>query len=578
MRNIYTSLVAILIYSFSYAQLPKWVITPNYDKLAVKVNDCLLQSDSLGISALWTFDGKCLLKTDHTIHAFKDGVAVITKKGKDDIVGVVDVFGKFTAFPKMKVAFDHPYFENGYLICYDAKGYSYYKKDGSKADLKSSIRSYPFHGGYAPYFTYGQLEKRKEPYYGYYRAGDVIMIYKMIEKGVEKEFDPKTISFLSGIGANNRGVAVIKNKLYTFNPDSLVFEPFLYGDEDLDKNRQLKISGDYDKYFIDLPGDSIQIVAKYGRNQRAVLEFDKELRPIKYTMDGVEQTFMSPIPQKLQYVSEIKAYEEDSKFGISTVDKQILPPQFEEVGLLFGNKGFVKHEGKWGLIEIIPDVDYTLRLNKGLDVGFRHQTFETKVRLDLPSGISSKDARIDIPASSGCVVDKTSRESKDTENGNFVVYNCSLNIPESLPDTIINIIYSPVSVSYDGISLFERPININAWHLKSYNVDHIDSDTSVSNGVVAFTINVDVQKNVDENDYPFEVNIESDSISVEYEKISESRYKCYVSNLQEGVNNLNIIVTEKGCPPSKFPFEVLYTKPILKKKTKESVVIRKKIV
>ena len=59
---------------------------------------------------------------------------------------------------------------------------------------------------------------------------------------------------------------------------------------------------------------------------------------------------------------------------------------------------------------------------------------------------------------------------------------------------------------------------------------------------------------------------------LKYEKISETRYKCIVSNLQEGENNLNIFVTEKGCPPSIFPFEITYQK----KRKQEAVVIRKR--
>lgn len=49
-----------------------------------------------------------------------------------------------------------------------------------------------------------------------------------------------------------------------------------------------------------------------------------------------------------------------------------------------------------------------------------------------------------------------------------------------------------------------------------------------------------------------------------------------VSNLKEGENTLNILVEEKGCPPSVFPFEIFYTKPVPKKKKKEEVIVRKK--
>ncbi len=576
MKQIIIALIGLVLGTGAFAQLPKWVIEPNYDHLSVKVNECLLQTDSIGTSALWTFDGKCVFRTEHQIYPFKDGVAVITKKGTNELVGVVDTYGRFTSFPKVQVAFDHPYFENGFLICQEAVGYSYYTKDGTKAKFATALRSYPFHSGYAPFFAYEQMEKKKDPYYGYYRSDGENMNYRFIEKGVEKEFDPKTISFLSGIGINNKGIAVIRNKLYLFNPDTSVFEPFLYGDEDSEKKRQLNLAGDYEKYFLNLPDDSIRITAKYGKNQMAELEFDKELRPIKIKFEGEEKVLTPPAVEEYKYISDIKSYREGSKYGIATLGKPVLPEQFDEVGLLWGNKGFIKLNGKWGVIEIIPGIDYNLRLNKGQDVAFRHQTFETQVRLDLPAQISSKNARIDIPVSSGCVIDKTSRETRDTESGNFVIYNCTLEIPVSLPDTMTNITYSPISVSYDGISLFQRPIDIKAWHLKYYNVDPIESETSISNGVASFTININAQKNVGESDYPFEVKIEADSVSVQYEKISETRYKCMVSNLQEGDNNLNIIVTEKGCPPSIFPFEVSYTKPVPRKKTKEAVVVRKK--
>ena len=224
---------------------------------------------------------------------------------------------------------------------------------------------------------------------------------------------------------------------------------------------------------------------------------------------------------------------------------------------------------------IVPNLSYQLNINKGKFVAFRHQIFDTQIRLDLPAEISARYARIDIPAMSGCNIDKTSRETKDTESGNYVVYDCSLVIPDSLPDEETIISYSPISISYDDIHLFDTFIDIKAWHFKYYNVDPIESETSISNGILSFTININADKNVGEGDYPFEVTIKADSVSVETEKISETRRKFQVSNLKEGVNNLNILVTEKGCPPAVFPFEITYTKPVPRKKMQESAIIRK---
>lgn len=576
MRQIIITLFSLILSGTAFAQLPKWMIAPNYDQLSVKVDDSLLQTDSLGITSLWTKDGKRLFTTNHYIHPFKDGVAVITKKGGTELAGIVDMFGKFTEMPNIQVAYDHPFFEDEYLICNEPNGYSYYKKDGTKAKFAQSVRSYPFHGGFAPFLTFDQLEKKKDPYYGYYRADGQEMTYRMMEKGAEKDIDPKNIRFLSGISVNNQGIAVIKDKLYIFNPDTQLFEAFLHGDGDSEKKRHLVLDGDYEKFFLNLPNDTIEIIAKYGKNQLATLQFDKELRPVRFVFDGDEQIFVQPEPQEFKYSSEFKSYGEGGKYGLASMAQQLLPQQFDEIGLIYGNKAFVKNNGKWGVIEIIPNLSYKLKLNKGEDVAFRHQKFETQVRLDLPPEISAKDARIDIPSSSGCIIDKTSRETKDTESGNYVVYDCTLNIPDSLPDTMTTITYSPISISYDGIRLFDTPIDIKAWHLKYFNVDPIESETSISNGIASFTININAQKNAGESDYPFDVKIEADSVYVQYEKISETRYKCLVSNLQEGNNNLNILVTEKGCPPSIFPFEVYYTKPVPKKKKQEAIVVRKK--
>lgn len=578
MKKLSFALFTLGLGCAAFAQLPKWAIAPKYDNVTMKVDDTLLQTDSVGRTALWTTDGKCLFRTEHFVNPFNDGVAVITKRGTHDLIGFVDASGKFTKLPNAKAACEYPFFEDGYLVCQDEKGFSYYKKDGFKADFLETIRSFPFYRGFAPFLAFAQPDKKKDPYYGYLRADGKEMGYVLLDDGKLKDFDTKDITFLSAIGANNKGVAVIKNKLYLFDPDTKWFVPFLHGDADSDKKKHLVLNGDHEKYFLDLPEDrdTIRITAKYGKNQSATLNFDKQLRPMRFTFDDGDIVIASDNKQEFKYVSDLKPYGEPGKYGLASGSGQLLPGQFEEFGLMFGNRAFAKHNGKWGVIEILPDQNYRLQFNKGEDIAFRHQKFETQVRLDLPAEISAKDARIDIPASSGCVIDKTSRETKDTESGNFVVYDCVLNIPESLPDTITTITYSPVIVSYDGIRLFESPIDVKAWHYKYHNVNLDDSQTSISKGVASFTVNLDIKKNAGEGDYPFEVFMQADSVLVNPIKINEATFKYEVSNLKEGENNLNIIITEKGCPPTVFPIEIYYTKPAPRKKTKEAVVVRKK--
>ncbi|MBD5311850.1 MAG: hypothetical protein HDS13_06800 [Bacteroides sp.] len=577
MKKIFLLLTLTLSTLVGMAQLPNWIIKPINDTVYVKIDNKLLQSNNGNQSTLWTMDGKELFNTDNIILPFKNGVATVIPKGKNTITGFVDSNGKYVTLPNPTIAYNNPYFENDYLLCKIGDEFVYYKKDGSKATLSEVVRAYPFHKGYAPYFTYENIKKKKDPYYGYHKANGQNIQYQIAADGDLKKIDPKEISFLSGIGNNGRGVAVIKNKLYWFMPDTENFEPLLWGNEESEKKRHLNLAENYDEFFLNLPTDSIIIKAKYGKNQIALLHFNKELLPTVFSFANEELNFEDKATAPFRYSQKLSAHGNKQKgYGLSLDSKAALPEQFEQVGLIYDNKAFVKLNDKWGVIEIIPNLNFNLRINKGEDVAFRHQKFDTQIRLDLPSGISAKDARIDIPDTTGCVIDKTSRESKDTESGNYVTYNCVLNIPKSLPDTITTLTYYPVTVSYDGVSLFKVPISIKAWHLKYYNVDPIESETSITNGIASFTLNINAQRNVGESDYPFEVKIEADSANIEYEKISETRYKCLVSNLQEGNNNLNIIVTEKGCPPSIFPFEIYYTKPAPKQKKKEEVVIRKK--
>lgn len=576
MKKYFSLLVSALFSLTIQAQLPKWVISPDNDTLFVKVDDNLIQGQSNGKSNLWNMDGNLLYSTENSILPYKDGVATIQLKGQPIITGFIDEMGKFKTIPNLKIAYDNPFFEDGFLLCLDKDKQIFIKKDGTKATFPEVAKTYPFHGGYAPFFTFENMEKKKDPHYGYFKADGQPIKYTVIDNGNAKAIEPKDIDFVSGIGTNGKGVAVIKNKLYWFDASTETFEPFLWGEEESIKKRHLNIDGDYEQYFLNLPQDTIIINAKYGKNQYAQLKFDREIRPLLFIFEGDEMTFVEKPSAKFTYKSKIGTYQKNGKYGLSLNSKEVLPEQFEEIGIKYGNRAFVKSNGKWGIIEIIPDLSYTIKLNRGENIAFRHQKFDTQVRLDLPAQISAKETRIDIPEETGCLIDKTSRESKDTESGNFVTYNCVLNIPPSLPDTITTITYSPINISNDGISLFQVPLSVNAWHYKYYNVDPIESETSISDGILSFTVNINAQRNVGESDYPFDVRIEADSISVEQEKLSETRRKFTVSNLQEGSNSLNIYVIETGCPPSVFPFEIFYSKPVPKKKQKEEVVIRKK--
>lgn len=559
------------------AQLPKWTIPPTCDTIQVKIDKKLLQTYSSGVTTIWNMDGKQLYSTKNIILPFKDGVATVVEQNTPFILGFIDAEGAYTELPRIGVTFKNPFFDSGYLLGNVKGKFIYFDKNGKETSFVNAERLYPFHKGFAPYFRYENQEKRKDPHYGYYDAdGNEVSFIISDINGKQKPLDAKDIDFLSGIGANGKGVAAVKGKLYWFDPANAIMTPLTWGDEENVKKQHLGVNGNHDQIFLNPSENGISINAKYGKDILAQLNFDGELVPSVFNFGGEELKFEEEPASPADYPTSIAGYGDNGHYGLAYDSREVLPKQFEEVGLKYGNRAFVKLNGKWGVIEILPEENYALRINKNEDVAFRHQKYATEIRLDLPSAISTHDAMIDIPAETGCIIDKTSRENKNTASGNFVTYDCTLNIPESLPDTITTITYHPVKVAYEGISLFETPVSIKAWHLKHHNVDLVDSETSISNGIGTFTLNIDSQKTMGEKDYPFEVRIEADSISADLEKISETRYKCVVADMAEGVNDISIHVTEKGCPTSMFPFEIVYGKPIAKKKKKEEFVIRKR--
>ena len=111
-------------------------------------------------------------------------------------------------------------------------------------------------------------------------------------------------------------------------------------------------------------------------------------------------------------------------------------------------------------------------------------------------------------------------------------------------------------------------------------MDVVDAETTVSQGVLDFTFPTKADRVEDEQDYPSTVNIKTKSLKVSLDKISETRYKCRVTGLRPGVNNIIIQIQEPGTPPTEYPLEVTYAKPVPKTSgkpaVKENVVIKNK--
>ena len=560
-------------------QVVRWLIPPVYDDLHMANGESIVVADSMDYKVLWSLSGRRLAKTEDKLFSYEEGYAVTTKRGSALITGFYDLQGNFTPLSGYNASYSMPYFSNQHLLVLDGNFYRFVDSKGGVGENKYA-KAYPFFNGYASCSTFANLQKRKDPYNLLLSSKQEVV--KFIFNG--KQFDREDLEFVSSVNAEDIGVVVAKHKLYYFNGKDQSMSPIFAKKDETNLKNQAKLDDDVSQCLFNESDSIIILKAKSGKNEQVLIRFNQYMIPLSITLSNGEYIYKKNEKQKPLYDTPLRLLKEGSLCGISWEGQEILPPQLDELVTCFGDKAFVRLARKCGMLQVLKDEAFNIEINKNDPIAFRHQKFETKIRLYLPSYISAFKTRIEVDPNSGCYIDLPSVERKDTETGNSLEYNCVLSIPESLPDEFYNdsrseIIY-PIQVLYEGLKSPLLPLTVKAWHYKYFNVDVNEAETSINQGNLSFTFNINAERIPGESDYPTKVKIATDSLQYELEKISETRYKCKVLSLNEGVNSIVIQIIEQGCPPASFPFEVTYTRPSVKTKNKpavkEGVVIKKK--
>lgn len=557
------------------AQMTRWIMQPVYDKIYMVQGAPIIVSEQSNQSTLWNINGEKIAETKDILHAYKEGLSVTTKKGSNSISGFYNTNGKFVQIKNGSTTYDYPYFSDGHLLAQSENIYFFINTKGEEKLYGRYVKIYPYSNGIASCFTYESIEKQKNPYYVWINTNSDPIELWINDKAVDNE----DVEFLSSISNDGTGIAIIKHKVYYFNKRTNELSPVYAKKGETNPKKQVSVDKNIYEYFVDMD-DSIMIKGQSGKTENVLFYFDKRLNPKRIVFADRTEVFKKDTIEKQELKSPITYFKStEGKFGLKYYDKEILPAQFEEIGFRINNFATVKSNGKWGMLNYDKNLRYRLIMHDGKDIAFRHKDVRTTIKLELPSIISADKCRFDVNPKYGCTIDKISLETKNTENGNYVQYKCILTIPDSLPDVVTEIQY-PVQITYDDLKYPIVPIKTHAWHYKYINVDLDDSETLLEQGNVSFTINISADKQQGENDYPFEVNIATDSLQTELIKISETRYKCKLYSLKEGINNVNINILENGCPPSIFPFEITYIKPVQKTRNKpavkETVKIQKK--
>lgn len=562
-----------------FGQVAKWLIPPLYNDIHMTSGEDLIVTDSLDKKTIWSQTGTRLATTGDQVFPFMEGHAVTTKRGSGVITGFYDSRGKFIPLPVCYITYSMPYFSDNYLLVQEG---GYYRFVNFKGELMSGkyAKAYPFSNGYASCNTFANLQKKKDPYN--------LLITKENEQVSfsygGKRFDNDDLDFISSVNDENIGIVIAKRKLYYFNGKDKTLSPIFARKDESNIKYQAKLEDDL-SFCFSHESDAVSVLsAKCGKKDRIRIRFNTFLIPLSISLADGDYTYSTNVKTKRSYESPLRMSKEADKYGISWGSIDILPPQFDELITCFDDKAFVRLNDKCGMLQILKDEEFKININKGNPIDFRHQKYETTIRLDLPKVISAYKTRIEVDPKSGCDVDMPSGEKKDTEFGNFIQYNCVLNIPKSLPDEMYddarNEITYPTQVVYDGLKSPIIPFKVKAWHYKYFNVDVNDAETSIHQGTLSFTFNINAERIPGEAVYPTSVNIQTDSLLFDLEKISETRYKCKVLSLAEGNNNIVVQILEQGCPPASFPFEITYTKPAARTRNKpavkEDVVIKKK--
>lgn len=573
MKRMIFMLWALFVALITNAQVAKWMIPAAYDTIRMENNGYVIVTDSVFSQIIWSYNARRLAITEDSLMHFKNNYAITVRPGHETITGFYDRYGNFTQLRNVKVTHHYPYFMDGLLLVQEGSLMYFVNTDGKMMGQKLN-HAYPFSNGYASVTAFKNPDRQRDPFKA---------LISLNQEPVPLLFDGNELSsddidFISSVNDEGIGVVVAQKKVYFFHADSKSLTPV---PADKDDTEQVKIDGSLSKSLLSQPDGTTVLYASAGKGKEVSISFDPVMVPLSVMYNSGEYVYSKKVEEEIS--TPLKTIEEDGRLGIVWPDynnAEILPPQFSDVPLLYEDRAFVKVGRRYGMVAVNLDEGFRFTFNRGDNIPFRHQKLKTVIRLDMPVGISSADTQIEVDPSTGCEVDLTSIEGRDTDAGNYIQYNCVLNIPDNLPDDELMQISYPLQVRYQGLLSPVIIAKADAWHYKYYNIVVNESEIAIKGGEVTFTFDIHADRLVGEEVYPFRVALQTKNLQTEIEKISETRYRCKAKGLANGVNAITVQVFEEGCPPVSYPFDVTYTRPSAPSAGRagvaEKVVIQKK--
>ena len=575
MKHLICLLIAMLSMGYANAQVAQWLVPPDYDAIEMSPDNNVIIAQQGFNHHIYNLNSKCLAKVSDDLYPFSEGYAVTTKPETAYLTAIYNEEGvKNDIKDRVQLGWGYPLFHDGFLLVNDGN-YFYFMDTEGGIDPKPYYKAYPFSHGYAACFTFANIRKMKDPMY--------LLLDTELEP-IELSWEGKPlkiddIEFISSISDEGKGIVVYKGKIFYFDAATAELSPVLTLSGDDNIKNQARMDGDINDALVHVDDSTKMMIGKCGKARLGITFNAITLRPLKVVVGEEEKSFEKEEVSQTSYSTVLKEVKDlnTGKYSLCMGDKEILPAQFDAIEQLKGNTALVEMNEKLGLLRVNADDHFVFLINKGDDIGFRHKHFNTIIRLNMPAYINAEETSIEIDPHSGCNVDKRTREAKNNPDGSYVEYKCSLLCPHDVGDNSKDISY-PAYIVYQGLRTPMMTAYGKAWHSKYLTVDVNQQEVNLTGNTLHFTVNITADRVANDEVFPFTPSLATEDLRFEMEKVSDTRYKCTVYDLKEGRNNIIVRVTEEGCPPADYTFEVTYEPRAAQKKvtvTKKSVTTPK---
>lgn len=581
MKKIIVSFLAVLLSGstiFCWGQVAQWVIRPEYDSLIPDYGEnVILGKTQDNAIQMWDLEGNLLVeRIEGKLYPFYKGKAILTDE-TNYIKGIYTNKGDFISVTSKKRLSlrlsdnERPILTDGHVRVWDKEDnrWRYLDAEG-KVSPNYYLSAKPFINGYASCITDANQEKHKDRCCFLLQEDLSPVIFSYNRKGIE----PKSIEYISSINDSHVGVVIANRKIYLFNADAGTLSPLCATENEHNPKSQAKLQiDDVEPFKLEA---NKTFGGKCGKKDYVVLEFDSMKRLIKISYsDGTEKEWPSKEEKPVTRKSSLSSFRSRGIFGLKWAENDVvLPEQFETKPICYDDKAIVTVGGKFGLIKVDPDSHFNLVIHKADNnpIPFRHEVFSTTLRLDMPAFIPAEKAHLEMAPDQGCTIDPVSADTRNTAVGNRITYQCDLQIPPELnaEDEIEKTFRA--QVRYDLLVSPLLTTVVKARYYKYYTISIQNAVENVEEGSYSFKININKESSGAEDvDVFLDVRAQLDTLLLTPIRESETQYECRIEKLNEGLNNLVIEVKEKGCPPVRTAYDIVYTKPVKRSKNKAAV-------